>query len=268
MMPAIIKFYQMLRSLLIAFFLVIISLNLKAQAWEIGAFAGGSGYIGDLNRNNPIKVSGIGLGASLRYNFNGYISVGAGLNYGVISAADSLSSNQHDRIRNLSFTTKMMEESLTAEFNFMNYIPSASKNIYTPYVLFGVAYTDFEPRTKYQGQVYDLPYFMTEGVKYKTSTLAIPLGVGVKYNIAGKMTLAASLAYRFTRTDYLDDVSGVYPDNSNVTDPVSIALSDPSATHIGTPGTQRGDGHPRDTYFFTGISFTYTFVTQKCAFER
>ena len=258
----------MAKSLLIAFFLVIISLNLKAQAWEAGIFGGGSGYMGDLNQKNPLKVSGPALGAFARYNFNGYISLGVGVTYGAISAADSLSSNQQDRIRNLSFTTKILEGSATAEFNFMEFVPSMSKNLYTPYVLFGVAYTEYNPQTTYRGQTYDLRDYRTEGVAYKNGTIAVPIGVGFKYNIAGRLTLAASLGYRIAYTDYLDDVSGVYPDKSKLPNTTSIALSDRSANHIGVPGTQRGDLRPHDTYLFTGLSISYTFITQKCFYER
>ncbi|MFD2873932.1 DUF6089 family protein [Mucilaginibacter ximonensis] len=257
----------MVRSLLVAFFLVVISLNLKAQAWEIGAFGGGSGYMGDLNQKNPFKVSGVGLGAFARYNFNGYISVGAGVSYGVISAADSLSSNQQTRLRNLSFTTRLLEGSLTAEFNFMEFVPSVSKNIYTPYVLFGVAYTDFNPQTTYNGHTYNLRDYQTGGVAYKNTALAVPFGIGFKYNVAGRMTLAANLGYRIAHTDYLDDVSGIYPDRSKMS-ATAAALSDPSINHIGRPGTQRGDLRLHDTYFFTGLSISYTFITQKCYYER
>jgi len=258
----------MVKSLLVAFFLVVISLNVKAQAWEIGVFGGGSGYMGDLNQKNPLKVSGPGLGAFVRYNFNGYISLGAGATYGMISAADSLSSNQQDRIRNLSFKTRLLEGSITAEFNFMEFVPSMSKNLYTPYILLGIAFTDFNPQTTYNGLTYNLRDYRTEGVAYKNTSVAVPLGVGFKYNIAGRLTLGASLGYRTTFTDYLDDVSGVYPDKTQLPNATSIALSDRSATHVGVPGTQRGDLRPHDTYFFTGLSISYTFITQRCFYER
>lgn len=257
-----------MRKSLLVLLLLTLSLNLMAQTWEIGGFGGGTGYMGDLNQKNPLKVSGIAAGAFLRYNFNGYISLGAGANYGMISAADSLSSNQQNRIRNLSFSTRLLEASLTAEFNFMEYVPSVSKNIYTPYVLFGIAYTNYNPKANYQGQTYDLRYFQTEGVVYKNNTVAIPFGIGIKYNIAGRLTLAANLSYRTAYTDYLDDVSGTYPGPSVLSNPISAALSDRSATHIGSAGTQRGDLRPHDTYFFTGLSVSYTFITPKCYYER
>src|ERR1700761_485934 len=103
--------------------LLFISFNLRAQTWEIGGFVGGAGYMGDLNQNNPLKVSGFAGGAFVKRNFDGYFSAKLGYTYGVISGADSTSKSQQARNRNLSFTTPLSELSLTGEFNFMEYIP-------------------------------------------------------------------------------------------------------------------------------------------------
>jgi hypothetical protein len=245
-------------------FLIFFSITAQAQAWEVGGFAGGAGYMGDLNQKDPFKFSGIAGGAFVRYNFDGYLSLKLGYTYGVISGADSLSSNVQAFARNLSFKTKLNELSLTGEFNFMKYVPSVSKNIYTPYIYAGIAYTGYTPQTTYQGQTYDLRTLQTEGVSYPGSTIAVPFGLGIKYNIAGRLTLGADLGYRIAYTDYLDDVSGVYPDRTKLQSVLSAALSDRSVNHTGIVSTQRGDLRPRDTYMFAGFSISYTFITQKC----
>jgi hypothetical protein len=244
--------------------LTFVSLTATAQTWEVGGFAGGAGYMGDLNQNDPFKFSGVAGGAFVRRNFDGYLSLKLGFNYGVIKGADSLSQNAQAFSRNLSFKTQLSELSLTGEFNFMEYVPSVSKNYYTPYVFAGIAYTGYTPQAVYQGQTYDLRTLQTEGVSYPGSTIAIPFGVGIKYNIAGRLTLGADLGYRIASTDYLDDVSGVYPDRTKLQTALSAALSDRSANHKGVPGTQRGDLRPKDTYMFLGLSLSYTFITQKC----
>lgn len=253
-------------------FLVFISYNLQAQAWEIGGAAGGSGYMGDLNPNNPLKVSGIAVGGFLKRNFNGYLSAKINYTYGRISAADSNSSSQQFRNRNLSFTTPLSELSLIFEFNFMHYIPEAGKNKFTPYIYAGVAGLNFWPGTIYNGRWYALDNFQTEGQKkpYSPYAFSIPYGVGIKYNILGKWTLAADIGYRQPNTDYLDDVSGLYPDKNKISYTAAV-LSDRSGERTGiftgTAGSQRGDLRPHDTYFFTQISVSYTFVTQKCYFH-
>lgn len=252
-------------------FLVFISFNLKAQTWEFGAAAGGAGYLGDLNTDNPIKVSGYALGGFAKRNFNGYLSLRLNYTYGKVSAADSTSSNQQFRDRNLSFTTNLSEISLIGEFNFMNYIPDAGKIKYTPYIFAGIATLHYSPYANYNGQTYSLRDAQTEGEKrYPTSALAAVGGAGIKYNFSGTLTLGAEFGYRRPRTDYLDDVSGYYAKTSNFT-PTSAALADRSGEktgiYIGTPGTQRGDLRPHDMYFFSQITISYTFVPQRCYFQ-
>jgi len=253
-------------------FFVFISFSLKAQTWEIGGAVGGAGYMGDLNPENPLKVSGIAFGGFVKRNFDGYWSLKLNYTYGIIAAADSNSKNQQFRNRNLSFTTTLSEVAAIGEFNFFKYIPEAGKNKFTPYLYFGLGALNYKPQTTYQGVKYDLRAYGTEGEKkpYSTVAISIPYGAGVKYNIVGKWTIAADIGYRNPNTDYLDDVSGVYATpSSNAA--VAKALADRSGektgVYLGTPGTQRGDFNPRDTYFFVQVGISYTFVTEKCYFQ-
>ncbi|OOQ61166.1 type IX secretion system protein PorG [Mucilaginibacter pedocola] len=245
-----------------------------AQAtWEIGGSAGGAGYIGDLNPS-PFKPSGGSGAIFIKRNFNGYLSARANYQWGKIAGADSTSSSEQLRNRNLSFTDKLSELSLMAEFNFMKYIPDAGKNKYTPYIFLGIGSTSFSPRTIYQGNEIELRELRTEGQTsaYKTNTLVIPYGAGIKYNIGGKWTMGAEVGYRYTRTDYLDDVSGLYAYPGTLPNATSLALADRSGertgTYIGRPGTQRGDLRSKDIYAFFGFTLSYTFVTEKCYYEQ
>jgi len=256
---------------LLFIFLTFISVSLKAQTWEIGAAAGGAGYIGDLNPSNPIKVSGYAFGGFVKRNFDGYFSARLNGTFGQISADDSKSGSQQFRNRNLSFTTDLREISLVGEFNFMSYIPDAGKNKYTPYIFLGIADTHYVPWTVYGGEAFDLRSLRTENeAAYPTTTISYLYGAGFKYNITGKFTLGAELGYRNTNTDYLDDVSGNYADK-NKQSLTSALLGDRSGektgVYIGSPGTQRGDLRPHDIYFFSQITISYTFVTQKCYFQ-
>lgn len=255
---------------LAAILLMFISYNLQAQSWEVGGFAGGTGYMGDFNTNNPLKVSGIAAGGYAKYNFNRYLSAKINYTYGHIAAADSLSKNQQFRDRNLSFKTQLSEIAVIGEFNFMAYTPSVTKNIYTPFIYAGVGLVNYRPQATYQGQTYDLRTYATEGqaTPYANAAIAIPYGVGIKYNFSGRFNLIADIGYRHVRTDYLDDVSGVYADKNAFINNTSRVLSDRSGektnVYIGATGTQRGDQRPHDTYLFVGFSISYTFITQKC----
>ncbi|MDB5010303.1 MAG: outer rane beta-barrel protein [Mucilaginibacter sp.] len=255
---------------LVLIFLLFITSHLKAQSWEVGGFAGGAGYMGDLNPTNPLKISGAAVGGLVKYNFNGYLSAKLNYTFGTIRGADSTSSSQQFRDRNLSFVTKLNELSLIGEFNFMKYIPSVSSNVYTPFIYIGVGVTGYNPQATYKGQTYDLRPLQTEGQSkpYGKTAFSIPYGVGIKYNFTGAWNIIADIGYRNPNTDYLDDVSGYYPAKSNLTSPLSVALSDRSgektSIYTGTTGSQRGDLRPRDTYLFIGFTISYTFITPKC----
>jgi hypothetical protein len=251
-------------------FLLSITYNLHAQSWEMGGFAGGAGYMGDLNPTNPLKISGAAIGGLVKYNFNGYLSAKLNYTYGNISGADSTSSSQQARNRNLSFFTHLSELSVIGEFNFMKYIPSVSNNVYTPFIYVGIGIVGYNPQATYNGQTYDLRPLKTEGQTkpYPNTAISIPYGAGIKYNFYGSWNIIADIGYRNPNTNYLDDVSGVYPDKSKLSSPLSVALSDRSGektgTYIGAAGTQRGNLSNGDTYLFVGLTISYTFITSKC----
>ncbi|MDN5285123.1 MAG: outer membrane protein beta-barrel protein [Mucilaginibacter sp.] len=250
-------------------FLLFISYHLQAQTWEIGGAIGGAGYQGDLNLNNPVKLSGLSGSIFAKRNFNGYLSAKLNYTMGKISADDSKSSSEQFRDRNLSFSDNLKEISLIGEFNFMKYIPDAGPNKYTPYIYSGIGYTAYNPRANYQGQTYSLRDLRTEGepIPYGKRTMVIPYGAGLKYNFNSKWTVAGDIGYRFTFTDYLDDVSTVYPDPTKLPSNLARDLSDRSSEvgkPVNSPGSQRGDFKKRDTYFFIGFTISYTFVTQSC----
>ncbi len=45
---------------------------------------------------------------------------------------------------------------------------------------------------------------------YGTMAVCIPVGMGVKYAVTDKVNMSFEIAYRFTTTDYIDDVSTTY----------------------------------------------------------
>lgn len=226
--------------------------------------------MGDMNPVKPYKFTNPAFGGQIKRNLDGYWALKLSLLQGKIGANDAKSDNLQLRDRNLSFFSPLTEVSAQVEFNFFRYVPTISDKVYTPYLFTGISYTFFNPKTHFDGDIYELSLYRTEGQTnaYKTETLAIPYGAGVKYNITGKWNLIGEIGYRTAFTDFLDDVSGRYADKSVMTDATSAALSDRSGettgVYIGATGSQRGDFRKRDTYMFVGISLTYTFITPKC----
>ncbi len=247
----------------------------SAQVWEVGVQAGGAGYMGDLNPTNPLKISGLALGGFIKANFDPNWALSFNYNNGKIKANDAKSPNEQFRQRNLSFHNKLHELSFLVDFNFFDYFSGGGYSRFSPYLYTGLGAVLVNPKTMYRGNEYELPLYNTEGQaeSYKTYALSVPLGAGVKYNFKSNWTVMANIGYRNAYTDYLDDVSGTYPDPTSFSNEPSvrqmqIALSDRSneilGYNIGGKDIQRGDFRKRDTYMFVGIGITYTFVSQKC----
>lgn len=255
--------------LLISFFSLITSVAL-AQKWEVGGFAGSSGYMGDINPVKPYKFTNRALGAQVKRNFNGYWSAKLNFVQGKIQADDAKSSNSYQKKRNLNFYSPLSELSLQLEFNFFNYLagvlPGYGTRRASPYLFTGVGAFTFNPKTKDDDKkVVELQPVQTEWpVEYNTYAFSIPYGAGFKYNISGNLNLIGEIGYRTASTDYLDDVSDRYPDSSAPASRQRSQLSDRSFPKIGGPGIQRGDFRKRDTYMVGGISLTYTFTSIKC----
>lgn len=247
----------------------LLSTAADAQIMEVGINAGAAGYMGDLNPKNPLVFSGVSFGAFVKGNLDPYWAVGLHYNYGKVKGNDLNSSNADFRNRGVNFSTPLNELSLQVDFNFLDYFSGGGTKNFTPYIFGGLGGVLFNPKSKYDGDTYELRYYKTEGVKYKNYALSVPYGVGVKYRISDRLGLLAQLGYRTTMTDYLDDVSGYYPvvpgrgkNGFNLSDPSSSAVIYPE--NYPKAGIQRGDFNKRDTYLFLHIGLSYTFTSDKC----
>ena len=114
------------------------------------------------------------------------------------------------------------------------------------------------------------------------------MGVGAKYSINRNISLTLEYSFRYTFTDYLDDVSGDYynPDDiaaanggaSSTTGQAAAYFSNPAILVIkdngdefiaggGTPWRapvqQRGDDTTNDTYMFAVLALNYKFTSKK-----
>lgn len=260
-----------MRRLLVIIILLLNNNFGSAQTWEFGGFLGGAGYMGDINPVKAYKLTDPAFGVQVKRNFDGYWSAKLNFMQGNVRASDAGSSNSFQVERNLDFNSPISELSMQIEFNLFRYMPGADFGYRTrklsPYLFTGVASFTYNPLTKYNGEDVELRLVQTENIAYKKSAISVPYGAGVKYNISGNWTILAEVGYRTAFTDYLDDISGRYIDFNVVTPASQLtqALADRSiAPQIGTPGTQRGDFRPRDTYMFAGVGLTYTFIPIKC----
>ncbi|WP_257670252.1 type IX secretion system protein PorG [Parapedobacter tibetensis] len=241
--------------------------RVNAQEWEFGALAGVSGYMGDLNPENPLAYNDWSAAAFVKYNLNHTWGIRGNFAYANIFAYDIDSRVVQRQERNLNFFGNVMEASLLVDFNFFKWLPQRGRIVYTPYIFAGVGGTLFEPKWyDFNTNVVKLREYQTEDKAYSNRSISIPFGAGFKYNLRGPWSIGVEIGYRLALTDYLDDVSGFYPDfnYANKYNNLRIYLADPSPTNMATPNTQRGDGRPYDSYMVAGLTVSYTIFKGGC----
>jgi hypothetical protein len=233
--------------------------------------------------------------------------------FGTLKGADAESAKQSDAsngafryVRNLSFRNQIKELSLVATFDlFENDETYLTRVKWTPYVYAGVAGFLHNPQAiapakdlqgnalADAGKWVDLQPLGTEGqhstlastdvnygIKpYSLLQVAIPFGFGARFRLNEVMDISADIGFRYTFTDYLDDVSANYVDLTKLSSPLAQAMSyrsnelpgKPSnPTPSGIPGVNveagygtefrtnnRGGKNDKDVYMVTSIKLSY-----------
>jgi Domain of unknown function (DUF6089) len=283
----------MLKRLVLAFIIGITVIKADAQLYESnihqGEFGVGIGlghYFGDLNTRAAINRPKFSGGMFFIKQFNNYIGLKIAADYAFLGYSDKYSKNDVQKRRNLSFNTNLWEASLSGYFNFFKFMPGVEGYHYTPYVSLGVGIFSYDPYAYLQGQKYFLRPLGTEGQgdslypdrkPYSSMSLCFPLTVGFKYALNENLNLFGEIGYRFTTTDYLDDVSTTYagpeafpaipqPDGSVIPSPAYL-LQDRSyetGTPIGIKGRQRGNSLQKDAYVLLHFGVSINLSSYKC----
>jgi opacity protein-like surface antigen len=253
------------------------------QEGEFGISVGGAHYFGDLNTSGRLNRPKLTVGAFFRKQFGNYIGLRVGAHFAQLGYSDTYNkNNEYQRRRNLSFNSNIFELAVQGDFNFFKFVPGDPHYIFTPYVTFGVGVFSYDPYAYLNGQKVFLRPLGTEGQgnaaypdrkPYNTMALCFPLGVGMKYALNDRMNIGAEIVYRFTTTDYLDDVSKTYvgsdkfpllPDGSSSQ---ALLLQDRSyetGEIIGIEGRQRGFAKQKDQYVFAEITLSFNLTSYRC----
>lgn len=247
------KFFQLL--FISTIIVVTPNITLAQKTLELGVFAGGSYYLGDINPALHFNQTQLAYGGVARYNLSHRWTVKGSFYHGKVKGDDKLTNAVANR--ELNFLTRINDISIVAEFSWFDYFTGSKRSYFTPYIFAGVSYFMFKPKaidgTELQPLGTEGQNTGFEGRKpYSLSSLALPFGIGVKYSINSRLGLAFEWGLRKTLTDYIDDVSTTYYEGS-----ISDPYSDPTASH--EAGMQRGDSSKNDWYGFTGITLTYKF---------
>jgi hypothetical protein len=285
---------------------------------SIGFSVNALNYYGDLapspsSFSTDISFTKPGFGLSYTHRFGPRYSLMAQYLYGSIKGADSESADPTDLSngiyrykRNLSFQNQINELSVVGIFDlFENQQTYMSRAKWTPYAYIGVAVYFHNPKAvapatdltgaplPEAGNLVDLQPLGTEGqnanlptnavnygiAPYSLVQFAIPFGLGARFRLTDVLDLSADIGFRYTFTDYLDDVSANYVDLTLLNSPLAQAMSyrtneipgyplNPQPSGIpgvnveagyGSefPDNKRGGKNDNDIYMVTSIRLTY-----------
>jgi Domain of unknown function (DUF6089) len=254
--------------------------------FEVGISLGGMNCLTDLggkkgkgkNLTKDInwKTTKLTSGVYLSALYKNAIGIRLEGSFGQVAAYDSIlkkvkatTTGRYER--NLSFRSNITEFSALAEIHPLNFKVDLDRepSRYSPYLLAGIGYFNFNPQARLNGAWIDLHPLRTEGQgfaeypgkkEYSLRQVNVPIGMGVKYELNSFLNARFEVVYRKLFTDYLDDVSGTYADATTFftrLTPQQAALAaqlhdrrqelDPLA--FPTPGQQRGDPADNDSYF-------------------
>lgn len=222
---------------------------------NLGLKAGASSYYGDLSRTkdsymNPNACFGI----YSKVKLNDYFHTSIDLNYYRISSNDFIPK------RGLSFRSDNFEFLTLGYFEFLNFNTfrrlKRSEFPISLHIFTGFGITTNNPKTFYDGKWVELRPLRTENVKYSNIALVFPIGFGISYQVNKYVTLELNSSYRFTNTDYLDDVSNVYANPNDLPNDLSREITHRGTVWLG-PNSKRGNPSSKDGYLINSISVEY-----------
>jgi hypothetical protein len=223
-----------MKRILFVLLLTAMSFMAEAQINELGIFAGGANYIGDVGPTTYIAPEDLAVGVMYRWNRSPRHAWRASFTYGELSSKDADSDVSGRKQRGNEFKNTVKEISAGLEFNFFDFNLHEDGFKATPYIYSGLSYFWFDEKYMNNQQARDY----TNG-----SSLAIPMTVGIKAHIARHLVLGLEAGARYTFTDNLD--------GSNPGDNAYEAA-------------RFGNLESNDWYVFTGFTLTYTFTNKPC----
>ncbi|MBT8230468.1 MAG: porin family protein [Bacteroidia bacterium] len=239
---------------------------------ELGGDIGMAWYFGDLNTSYDLSKPGFALGLKARQNFNERLSISGGFQFAHVSASDANSNNFFEKNRNLDFRSNTFDFNASLEFNFFPYKHGSKDNYYTPYLFTGFSIMKFNPKTDLDGTTYALRDFGTEGQfinsEYHLVSAAFLYGFGFKWDLNKDWSINTQITGRKLVSDYIDDVSGTYPEFvglETLRGPVAVQLSNKAEnSEFVSPGLQRGNGKNNDVIYILSIGLMRYFGQLQC----
>ncbi|WP_018617561.1 hypothetical protein [Spirosoma luteum] len=232
----------------------------KPGTWLLNGGVGLTHYTGDLselgNLGHLQLGASVNLAAAYRVSYQLSYRVEAQLYY--LYAHQKYTRNYYN---NLSFRSLNPDVWAGVQVDFWRVDDRYRAVI--PYALAGAGITYIIPKALYEGQTYSLAPLQTEGIHYNRLAGIIRYGLGLPLLTSERLQFHLEGTYTHVLSDYLDDVSSVYPDRSNFNS-LATSLSDRRA-ELGTvanqPGEQRGNTGKNDGYFILAGRLVFILIT-------
>ena len=206
----------------------------------------------------------VGIGALLRTNYlKKRFSIRTDVRFYRLYSSD------HYDYRNLNFRSSNWEGILSGQFDFFPYEKMMRRRPrINPYIYVGIGFMTYDPWGQLpNGKWHQLRQLETEHTKYGNVAFLYTAGFGLKFRYTYKWSFMLEGGYRYTTTDYIDDVSKeVYPDASSFDNSISALMSNKSTnfpyngTDANTPQDYRGNPRNNDGYFIFSAGIVYTFT--------
>lgn len=225
-----------MRYIFLFLFSVLFVKTSQSQIYEVGVFAGGSNFIGDVGSTKYIAPNRPAFGAILKWNRSPRHSWRVSIIYADIVGFDSKSDDPRRIERNYKFDSNLLEISAGMEFTFFDFNLHGDGMKATPYLYSGV--TTARHQNFYFNQNGELTSENTSSWAY-----GIPIVLGFKTTVTNHLILAAEIGVRYT---FSDEIDGSVPDAKELKD------------------FSFGNLNSNDWYTFTGITLTYTFGQKPC----
>lgn len=263
---------------------------------EVGLGIGPLFFLGDLGGNRGVgtrfvkdvnlPVTKMAKGIYANIYPTEWLGFRVAINQGKLEGYDSLirtkgGAERYRETRNLQFQSSLLEAYAAIEFYptvfFEKY--DGLKGKFRPYGVIGIGAFKFNPQGKYYAPDgtstwVNLQPLHTEGQgfaeypnrkPYKLISMEIPVGAGFKYYLQDNFYIGMEVMHRKSFTDYIDDVSTTYIDNSlfaKYLNPQQAAMANQlyfregftpggSANRVPPNGEQRGNPKHNDSFFST-----------------
>jgi hypothetical protein len=199
----------------------------------------------------------------------------AELTYGAIAGKDANSDSRFVQSRNLNYKSKIFELSLVTAFHPIMLFNTETLPVVSPYIMLGVGVFSYYPKTLYNDEWIPLRKMNTEGQnseqyparkQYNLRAVSMPIGGGLKYEYNARFNFRFEALYRYTSSDYLDDVSLNYVNRNIFPTEIQKILSHRYRElnpRVDRTGLRRGTGQAKDQFFTISFKAGYVLGREK-----